>query len=569
MTLLLLFGGEGASASYGVRVTQNREPRLACNLYQHDGGPLRFGPDEADPGDIPTAVSFGTEVPGWGFAEGSVVLKRPAGMSDLDANLFAAAHIYDEAGETAYRGRVAGLPRTGANEIEIDLEGPLAHLDDDASARMIYRDTDLGNWSGMSRARKVAVIAASRTPEDGSSTYDTSTGSPAMELAITGDWAATAQPDVEAWYDAGPGQAIAAIAGTWTREAAAASTSWYWSLAVADSDDGTGYATSGDKQSEPTASASTTFTPGTPKRFGLLDFIYLSGAVSGYENITFAVRWTNLAVYGNHGLTLRGAEPSAGYYASDIVSDALSRWAPLIDTDAIEQSSFVIPHLVFNERATARAVIEAVSLFGASGFTLPDWGYYEGFFWRTPGTYGRTWRVRRDQAALPQDEGPTTESRCNGMIIVYTDAAGVTRAVGPPGSGCDYETTDLQDTDPANPANAAGIPRRYGTREIGITSQEGAVLLGRLLLNDANTRRYKGSVQLKGHVSDSAGNSHPAYLVRAGDYIVVEDDEDTAPRKVVSTSFDGTTLAAELDNKSTSIDSLLARLDVAIKPAGF
>lgn len=555
-------------------VTHDSDPKLACTLFANDGTELRFGPDEADAEDVVTDVSFGTEVPGWGFAEGSVKVSRPTALSSLDANLFAAAHVYDEAGQTVYRGRVAKINRSGS-EIELDLEGPLAHLDDDPTARMIYRDTDLSNWQGMSRARQVAVyLGGTRSPGDAESSYDTSNGAPCLTLTAEANWVATAQPDIEGWYDAGPGLLVAKIAGTWNRSPLAVNANWWWSLSVSGDDwVGTGYATSGDLQAEPTASAQASFTPGTPQRFAFVDLVYLGGAVAGFDGVQYSLWWTNLVAYGNHGLTIRNTEPYAGFYSSDVVADAVQRWAPLVDVapDGIEQSSFVIPHLAFRDQGTtARQVIEAVSLYGASGFQPPDWGYYEdGFFWKTPGSYGRIWRLRRDQGSVAIDEGPTTESRCNGFIVSYTDAAGTSRTVGPPGSGADYETDQLADNDPANPVNINGIPRRYGSRDVGITSQDGAVLLGQLLLRDANTRRYSGSAEVKGRAMDEAGNLSPAYLIRAGDYAVFEDDEDTTPKKIVSTNYANGTTALTLDNKSASIETALARLDVAIKPAGF
>lgn len=553
-------------------VAHDSDPKLACTLFANDGTELRFGPDEADAEDVVTDVSFGTEVPGWGFAEGSVKVSRPTALGSLDANLFAAAHVYDEAGQTVYRGRVAAINRSGS-EIELDLEGPLAHLDDDPTARVIYRDTDLGNWRGMSRARQIALReGGSRMPYDPSTNPDASAGSPSLSLVATSPWGATVQPDIESWYDCGPGLQAAKVVGTWKRASTTTNTGWWWSMAMAD-DDGTvaGYTTSGDLQSEPTASAQASFAPASPHRFVYVDLDFLGGAVAG-DGTQYSIDWTNLAVYGDHGLTIRGSEPSAGIYASDVVTHALG-YAPLIDTapGGIEASSFVIPHLVFRDfGTTARQIIEAVSLYGASGFQPPDWGYYEdGFFWRTPGTYGRTWRLRRDQGSVAIDEGPTTESRCNGFIVNYTDAIGNTRTVGPTGSGADYETDQLADADPANPVNVNGIPRRYGSRDVGITSQEGAVLLGQLLLRDANTRRYSGSAEVKGRVMDAAGNLSPAYLIRAGDYAVFEDDEDTTPKKIVSTSYAGGATTLTLDNKSASIETALARLEVAIKPAGF
>jgi hypothetical protein len=550
---------------------------LACNLYANDGSVLRFGPDEADAQNVVTDVTFGTEVPGWGWAEGSVKLSRPGGLSSLDANLFSQAHIYDESGQTVYRGRVAKLGRSGATGLEVELEGPLAHLDDDQTARMIYRDADLSNWGGMSRARKLVLDAASvRTVGDAESTFDGS-GQPALQLLYDGgSWAASWGPRVEGWYDAGPGLLVSKFVATLQMSAVlqfvySPASGMRCMVQAGDSDSVAAdfYVVAAAAASQLVNQALT-----TARRCVSVELFYNNtGAFALGDAAQLMALWSNVAVYGNHGLTVRGTEPSAGFYASDVVADAIARWAPLVSVApaGIEQSTYVIPHLAFRDfGATAREIIEAVSLYGASGFQPPDWGCYEdGFFWKTPGTYGRTWRLRRDQGAAPIDEGPTTETRCNGFVVTYTDASGDPRTVGPPGSGADYETDQLADTSPTNPVNAAGIPRRYGSRDVGITSQEGAVLLGTLLLKDANTRRYSGSVDLAGPVFDAAGNEYPPYMVRAGDYAVFEDDEDTTPKKIVSTNYSGGSTSASLDNKSTSIDTLLSQLDVAIKPAGF
>lgn len=541
-------------------VSHDSDPKLACTLFANDGTELRFGPDEADAEDVVSDISFGTEVPGWGFAEGSVKVNRPTALGSLDANLFAAAHVYDETGQTVYRGRVAAINRSGS-EIELDLEGPLAHLDDDPTARVIYRDTDLGNWTDATTQRKINLYAIYDTVTDHSTEYDDQ-GMPA--LVLDGDGAWTSKRICEAWYDGL--DALDSVYFSWRIQNIGTT----WAGAVHGASDTTVSAgTAGTDVITGSSSGTRTETAPSGHRYAVANLLFV-GANATQGDRRFWLQ--GIAVYGNHGLTKRGTEPSAGFYASDVVSHALG-YAPLITTmpNGIEQSSFVIPHLVFRDYGTtARKIIEAVSLYGASGFQPPDWGYYEdGFFWKTPGTYGRTWRLRRDQGSVAIDEGPSTESRCNGFIVSYTDAAGTSRTVGPPGSGADYETDQLADNDPANPVNINGIPRRYGSRDVGITSQDGAVLLGQLLLRDANTRRYSGSAEVKGRAMDEAGNLSPAYLIRAGDYAVFEDDEDTTPKKIVSTNYANGTTALTLDNKSASIETALARLDVAIKPAGF
>lgn len=554
----------------------DHDPRFACTLYAGDGTSQRFGPDEPDPENVVTDVTFGTQVPGWGFAEGTVRLNRPSGMSSLDAALFQRGVVYDESGQVIYRGRVASVPRVGTNEIELDFEGPLAHLDDDSSARMIYRETDLSIWEEPSRARQMMLLNGFYLPGAGEvSTIFDETGFPALKVGL--DRLSQAYPPTEiaeAWLKSQLPIGSIGVGSYEDRSAGGAALAAPWSISLvmcSDDVNGNATATANLAGTLPAAGPFTLApTDGVTRKYACIRFLYGGASTAEYE---FAAFFRGIAVYGNHGLTKRGTEPNAGFYASDVVADALNRWAPLIDIapNGIEQSTFIIPQLSFTDfGSTTRSIIEAVSLYGANGLQPPDYGYYEdGFFWKTPGTYGRTWRVRRDQGAISVDEGPTTESRCNGFIVSYTDAAGTQRSVGFPGSGADVETAALQDTSPSNPVNAAGIPRRVGSRDVGITTAEGATLLGQLLMNDANTRRYSGSLDLKGEIQDDAGNLLPSYLVRAGDYVVMEDDETSTPRKIVSTQYSNGTVNATCDNKSTSIDSLLSRLDVAIKPAGF
>lgn len=119
-------------------------------------------------------------------------------------------------------------------------------------------------------------------------------------------------------------------------------------------------------------------------------------------------------------------------------------------------------------------------------------------------------------------------------MVTYRDGAR-TRSVGPPASGADYETTDLLDTDPQNPASR--LRRRIRHRDVGISNQEGAVNIGRMLLAEANRINWRGKTTVKGEATDSAGIKHPTALMRAGDQIVVEDDEGLwTPQPINNTS---------------------------------
>lgn len=171
-----------------MRSSHDPDARFACTLHGNDGTDLRFGPDEAEAINVVGDVSFGTEVPGWGFAEGSVTLSRPDALDTLDANLFASAEIYDAAGQTVYEGRVAKLTRSGESSLTVDLEGPLAALDDDPTARMIYRDTDLGNWTEPTKTRRYALYVASYGTQSDIQTEFADDGDPALVLDGDGTW---------------------------------------------------------------------------------------------------------------------------------------------------------------------------------------------------------------------------------------------------------------------------------------------------------------------------------------------------------------------------------------------
>lgn len=510
----------------------------AVELHYTDSQIKRFGPDEADDADIPKSLQYDTQIPG-GFGPGSCVLPRPPKLRADDAALFSHARVYGPGGRTYHEGRITGIPQVGANEIRLDLEGWSAHLDDDETFREIYSDIDLSHWGSISAQRKINLIAAGfGRITDSSVMPDTSTGAPALVLAFDGSvWAGGA--DCEAQYDAGGGCSIGSLYVAGKEGHTGDAGDWHWYAVLAPDD----VYSSSDKSADLRGATWATTLAATleNRRFALVQYYF--EAANGTDQAEFQIYHTCVAVVGNHGLTLRGtadATNAQGFYASDILGHALSKSAPLLSYtlgDSIEQSTFAIPHLVFLENTTVRSVVEQITALGGAQLVPNDWGVYENreFFWKTPGTYGKTWRVRKDQFATPLSEGPESKERINGMKISYRDGAGTTHSVGPPGSGSDYETTDLLDTDPQNPANR--LSRKWKHREVGITNQEGALLIGQLLLAEANLVDWRGTVEVKGEATDDAGNTYPVDMMRAGDRVVTEDDEYPTERPVNSTSY--------------------------------
>jgi len=276
-----------------------------------------------------------------------------------------------------------------------------------------------------------------------------------------------------------------------------------------------------------------------------------------------AVYWRP-TVLGTHGLTPHDlGDGRWGLIDSDIIAHAVENGAPSVpvDSTAIVTDDFIVPHFIAD--GTIQSVIEELSVYGSAGGRLNDWGVYEAFFHRPPG-WGRTWRVRRDEVAMPSETGPDASTACTGMVVTYSDGAGTSKSVGPPGSGADVEYAELADTSPLNPAARleGGKTRR---RDGGVTSELGAVNIGVAALREANADSRRGSVSVIDTVQDDAGNTFPVSDVRACDTVLIVDEDPGMPpeeQPIVGTSYSHESLTAnlELGLPAPSVEALLARL---------
>lgn len=149
------------------------------------------------------------------------------------------------------------------------------------------------------------------------------------------------------------------------------------------------------------------------------------------------------------------------------------------------------------------------------------------------------------------------------MFITYQDNAGVKHSVGPPGSGADFETNSLQNVDPDNPVEGV-----IGYHDIGISYRDAAIAVGQVALLDANSQDHRGDVELEGTVFDDAGNEYAAAMVRGGDRILIEDEEEPQLLPINSGSYDHNSekVNAKVGATPHSLDVLLAKL-VAVTPA--
>ena len=523
---------------------------LAVSLNLSDGRVLRFGGDEADPDNVPYDIRFDTQIPG-GFASASITLSKPASLYADDAKLFSDVVIYGRGGRVFYEGFVTGVPQVGASEIRLELAGWASALERYQTFKQIFVDRDLNAWDGPSATRETDIkLAASLNLQGPDVGWDPDT--PALVLTAE---KSTGNPLVEAYYDAGSGLVIESIYYDMT----SVSTSSYTGVIGVSSDDLlTTTDSSSDLLTGTNSSAAGTYTPATKRRYGFARF-FLIGTVGSTST---EMKLRNLAVYGNHGLNLQGTDPK-GVFGSDVIRYVIGQTLLNATSASVEQSSQIIRHLAFREDTPINEVIEQITAVGSSTTQPNDWGVYENktFFWATPGTYGKTWRVRRDQVATAMSEGPDAEARIAGVKIVYSDASGKQFSVGPVGSNADTETAQLESIDPDNPASR--IPGAYEVVNVGLVPLEAdAINIGKLILNEHNQLKWRGSVDLQGEVTDQNGNRYPVALVRAGDQIVIEDDADTRPRPVNSTSYNHSdmSLQANVGARPDTLESLLGRL---------
>lgn len=526
---------------------------IAVEITLGDGTVVRCGHDEADPENVPSGISFETSMPG-GFSTGQVTLPRPANLRANTQLLFSPVRFYGRGGRTFYEGYVTGVSQTDTSEVQVQCSGWVTLIDRVQTFREIFVDRDLSRWGGNSLSRRL-VLAGIAREQSGSFEVesDTLNGVPALTMKIDG--AGTVKRGVEAWYDAGAGLKVASIYYSYQ---ATNDTNFYLGLGVATDDAAGGGIYSGDLLG--TATGSGTFTPSSASRYGILEFFWNAGSPWGADGVQYYATFGPLAVYGNHGLTKRGSAPQ-GFWASDIVRYALGQ-VPGLNIGTIETTSFVIPHLTFTEDTSIRSVIEQVTALGGNQNVPHDWGVYDNqtFFWQSPGTYGREWRVRKSENAVPVSDGPDADRRVAGIKISYTDPAGTTKTVGPPGSGADYETSQLLDADRSNPAlKIPGI----ASEQMGITDQQGAINAGILLLNERNRLDWRGQVTVYGEVEDALGNPLPAAMMRAGDRIVVADDTGwSEPRTIAGTSYshDSESVTCSIGAKPDAFESLLGQL---------
>lgn len=554
--------------------------RLSVGVQGPDGRYARWGIDEPDPENVPSSLTFSSTMPG-GFEQMSCTLERKPSSDFPDLNEFSTITVYGAGGQVAWQGRLETTPRTSGDQMNVTpgAVGWQAHLDDDSSAREIFIDCDLSNWQGASTQRQLQLLNGNIDETDASASPDPVSGQPSLVTQLTGAWSRFSVS--EGWYDA-KGIPIADLYYAWKLasgigDSSSADTNWLWTAGVYD----TNLASGGDVTANLRASGPGTgalAASATTRIFAMVQLRY--GIGGGNDGVNYPVFWTYLGVVGQHGIPIQGTlgqTGGLGVLASDVIMYAVRKWAPQLafstgSGGTIEASAFPIPQLAFTTPTTVSNMITQ-----ALSYELMDWWVDEGGAARIPtfnlasrANHGRDWRARVGPSGL-NETGPQVERMYDSIIVAYNDTAGVARTVGPPGSLVDTVDATLQDTDPANPVNVAGLSRPYEMPNIGTSTAAGAIRVGQNQLADFKAASTAGQAQITGHVQDSSGVWWPAWMIRAGDWIVFTDAHDTSPRRITQASYDDSTKQCQitLDSPPQTTQALLARMAIALTPVGF
>ena len=453
--------------------------RLMVEVVGTDSRFTRWGVDEPHPENVPSAITFSSTMPG-GFEQAALTLPRKPDVDYPDLDEFSKVTIRGAGGKIAWQGRLETTPRTSGDQLAISpgVTGYQAALADNNAAREIYIDCDLTRWQGPSIGRQAVLGTAGFDFEQPSTFPDPTHGTPALIETLTGAWTRTRT--CEAYYDA-QNLPLATLYFAWTQLGLGTTdTNWGWNVNLIDNDlFGATGDWSGNLRASGPGTGSVPATTATRKN-AVAAFSY--AAAGGTPGTLYQMYWSYLGVVGTHGLTIQGtlgATGGIGVYASDVVAHAVGKYAPGLaltkaGVSTIEATNFLIPQLAFPDATTAAAIVTQATSYG-----LEDWYVDEGptFHLASRDNHGKDWQARVGPSGL-QETGPTVDQIYNGAVVAYTDVSGITRTVGPPGSGANTTDATLFDSDPQNAATAAGLTRIAPPIQLGVSVAAAAVKVG-------------------------------------------------------------------------------------------
>jgi hypothetical protein len=522
---------------------------LSVNVTRPDGTVTRWGANDPKPENRPRNLTWATRRM-QGFADGGCNLARRLDRDYPDLNLYDSVEFVGDDGSTAYDGRIGGLPRTmdDRHTISLQLAGWIAHAADRPFSR-VFIDRDLARWQEASLARKAALAAI----------YDfgaTSIASGADEagqrgLILTVNAVPFTNPGGEIWYDAGPQELVAEVRVTPTLISFGLPDGGLSHDVFAATTD---TAVAAIQDLKATNGTATVFQPAAKGRYAGLGFAWLNAA-GGTAGTPYGARWQNIAVIGDHGLTVVD-----GVLASDVIKHIAGRYCPLLNTSGVQSTTYPIPQLVFDQVKPYDAWL------AVNAYHLWNLAVWE----RRTLHYGPAdltdydWEIRLDDPGVAVSlQGDSTEDLANGIVIGFENLSTGQHDILTPDTHA-----ELRDDSVENPANQHGL-QAWTQLDLSFPSTvDGALQLGRAALAEFNQPKAPGSITAGPYIRDRAGHWQQYWKVRAGDRVAITSSTSLSdrPRVIHETSHDhdGLRVTMAVDSTFKTLPAVFDRITTAL-----
>lgn len=461
----------------------------------------------------------------------------------------------------AWEGRVKEVQRSLGAKTLVQCEGYGARLKDQQGS-MIFVDRDITRWGEPPTPQIIQI--ASENFALGSSRVgpDPESHLPSFVQAIAGPWSSPYRPAVSSWYDAGSGNLIDAIYYSLTSNAALETLAFVQEVRLEQKTEGGAREASGNLYPKSTG----LFNPTTAYRYGVLT-TYYGVTNAGVVGAEYQSLWKSIAVYGNHGLTLRGSSPG-GLYTGDIVK-WVAEQAEGIQPGIIEQNpAYIVPHAAYYSDVEYQQIIADMAKL--VGF---HWGVWEAQTYLTgseeprldfrpyPGVGEFTaWCLRSNCETL--DIREDLSNQYNVAIVTYSEPSGEEARVE---VKVDNPILDQQSI------KTRAIPLSLGISTPAAAQSYGEFAL-KLLFEQA---RVLGSATIMEPIYAGKGNSiMPAWLLKSGiDRLRIPDlpsadawggqNELPITRVECSGGADGLKTSIEFGQGPNLLEALISQLETA------
>ncbi len=539
-------------------VSQRPSLELHVEVDTADGlARYRWDSNARDAGDRPQGITFGSTLMN-GYANGSCSLARNINRSFADLGLYDTLRFVGVDGRVAYEGRGSRYPREASTQHRITAEavGWMSHARD-RPILFLGIDQDMAAWGQMTAARQAVLQTTFSYAPKGSGTV---MADKTLSQSFEGTWDAGELPIVEALFDGGPGQSIGAIyySGGPGPNVNEADANWTWQVFAATDTAGNSPTATGDLQGAPPNSGRLDVTV-AGKRYAFVQFFHGVGP-GGAGDVMWNFDWTVLQVIGLHGLALQGAGPY-GLLGSDLIKHTASLAAPLLDTSEVLPTGHAIDQFVFRDLTDPYDMWLVANQY--ERWNLAVWDDRKLHYHPMPGVNAlqtADWVLRSDHRnGLTRGyDGPTVDGQCNGVIVRFQNILTGQAAMIDPTTN-----PELADTDTRLAANRAGLQVWEPIQLPNPNTPAGAAKIGAAALAEFNRQRTPGRFTITGHIQDAAGNWHQGWVPRAGETVVLEEDDDDPIRVIheVAWNHDGHQLTINADASSKTLDAIVA--DVA------